>query len=1083
MKKKKLFLGLALSLGLFALASCNTTNNPSQSSSTTPAEATTGQSGTEGAQTQGEATSGEQTSGGAESSQAAQKFTITYNANGHGTAPAALADVNAYPETLPTLTEEGYQFMGWATTATAIEANVTAGAAITTDVTVYAVWVERPTYASISAKDGAILASKFDEAESVIKNTYQGYNPGMTGFYNSSFAGSSSDTTDGCTVTVTDGKAVGTDSSNKATTALTAEIGFVYEGVVEGVMKYTPTNTDGESTKNTGWSMVQFMGYKEFGDDATSLFALRTYKKTGDTDPNKDNASKIQLYYKCKENSTATSATEFYKGTAIAYTPGTEMDIYWKYDFATSAVTVKIDNKVVVENEVLPEDARPVFLSGVQFITAKDDTKRGFKVDDFAVAQTSSMTLDEVKTYLTSILDATVAQIDLTAYSFIASDIATGVQTTKAAVSAATTKDEAFGAVMGGMMALFDENSFLTDAEYKEKEIQTIESAKTQMSQYYTANADDFNAAFDTCVAAITAATTRAAIETARETLTATINAIDSDAKIRANAVQTYTTSYGTAVTDLAALPLDSTKLAAATTELQNVSTKYVGTEDALGLFFTCQMAELATTLTAAQGELTGVITKYSSSLDDYKATLETEFETYKATALEASGFDETIDATLYAGVSSMTINFEGVTDNDGADAALAAAKANVDEKIALYAYKYNSTDGIEKQFNDYVTAQVATLKIAAADYETSYKSGMDDITNHFNDDLFNATATADADTYLTNYKAAVDDLIDTIKLATETTVTFKNGDTTVDTADVLVGGKVTRPAEDPTQDGYVFKGWFADAACTTQFDFTNTEINTATTIYAGWYDTYNVIVPNTITDTLTTVGERPGYVDANTHPNTAISNSIITYKFNADLSKDVIMSNGTIAGLGFNDASKSDGSRYIEIVLTSKGKISFSVGNATDNVGYVSIGTTKATASSTDTDVVTVPKKKDKADLTTYTSDVLEAGTYYINWSRKQLLFNTISVEILADTRTITAITADAQANAGSIAVSNVKLFDNATTPNEIAITTGYNVVVKNSSGDVVENANLTMGETYTVVVSYGYTKYETTVTMPAVS
>ena len=143
------------------------TNNPSQSSSTTPAESTTGQSGTEGASTQGEATSGEQTSGGAESSQAVQKFTITYNANGHGTAPAALADVNAYPETLPTLTEEGYQFMGWATTATAAEANVTAGAAITADVTVYAVWVERPTYASISAKDGAILASKFDEAESV----------------------------------------------------------------------------------------------------------------------------------------------------------------------------------------------------------------------------------------------------------------------------------------------------------------------------------------------------------------------------------------------------------------------------------------------------------------------------------------------------------------------------------------------------------------------------------------------------------------------------------------------------------------------------------------------------------------------------------------------------------------------------------------------------------------------------------------------------------------------------------------------------------------------------------------------------
>ena len=526
MKKKKLFLGLALSLGLFALASCNTTNNPSQSGSTTPAEATTGQSGTEGASTQGEATSGEQTSGGAESSQAVQKFTITYNANGHGTAPAALADVAAYPETLPTLTEEGYQFMGWATTATATEANVTAGAALQGDITVYAVWVERPTYASISVKDGVILATKFDEAESVIKNTYQDYNPGMTGFYVSSFPKSGVDdsgnsyTTEGCSVTVAGGKAVATDGSSTATTALTAELGFIYEGVVEGTMKYTPTQT--EDKTNSGWSMIQFLGYQSFSENASTLFSLRT---------NSD--KKLQLHFKYKVNETDTSASDVFKGTAFAYTPGTEYEIYWKYDFATTSITIRIGNTVIVENEVLPEALRPVFFAGVKFITAESDTKRGFKLTDFAVAQTSTMTLDEVKAHMVSILDQSVAAIDMSLYTFIADDITAGVQTTKNAIAAATTKDAAFGAVMQGMMSLFDSQYFLTDAQYKEKAVESLNYAKAQLSQSYTANADAFNAAFETCVAAITAATTKEAIETAQSTLSATINALDTDAKIR----------------------------------------------------------------------------------------------------------------------------------------------------------------------------------------------------------------------------------------------------------------------------------------------------------------------------------------------------------------------------------------------------------------------------------------------------------------------------------------------------------------------------------------------------------------------
>ena len=54
-------------------------------------------------------------------------------------------------------------------------------------------------------------------------------------------------------------------------------------------------------------------------------------------------------------------------------------------------------------------------------------------------------------------------------------------------------------------------------------------------------------------------------------------------------------------------------------------------------------------------------------------------------------------------------------------------------------------------------------------------------------------------------------------------------------------GNKATRPAPDPTAEGYVFKGWYTEAKCQNEFDFTNTPINQATTVYAKW--TANVTV------------------------------------------------------------------------------------------------------------------------------------------------------------------------------------------------------------------------------------------------
>lgn len=55
----------------------------------------------------------------------------------------------------------------------------------------------------------------------------------------------------------------------------------------------------------------------------------------------------------------------------------------------------------------------------------------------------------------------------------------------------------------------------------------------------------------------------------------------------------------------------------------------------------------------------------------------------------------------------------------------------------------------------------------------------------------------------------------------------------------VALNGKATKPA-DPTDTGYIFKGWYTTAACTTEFDF-NTPITADTTLYAKWNEIYTV--------------------------------------------------------------------------------------------------------------------------------------------------------------------------------------------------------------------------------------------------
>ncbi len=91
-----------------------------------------------------------------------------------------------------------------------------------------------------------------------------------------------------------------------------------------------------------------------------------------------------------------------------------------------------------------------------------------------------------------------------------------------------------------------------------------------------------------------------------------------------------------------------------------------------------------------------------------------------------------------------------------------------------------------------------------------------------------------------------------------EFTVTFKEDNSSVK---VIDGEKVTKPA-DPVKDGYEFKGWFTDEACTVAYDF-NEPVTADLDLYAKWEKLPVIATVAEILASEETLFEVTGYVAA----------------------------------------------------------------------------------------------------------------------------------------------------------------------------------------------------------------------------
>ena len=82
----------------------------------------------------------------------AKTYELTYDANGHGTAPTKVKDISRIPNPLPQMSEDGYTFKGWSKSNLSTKL-VTPGEKLSSNITLYGVW-KKNTYRIIYHNNG-----------------------------------------------------------------------------------------------------------------------------------------------------------------------------------------------------------------------------------------------------------------------------------------------------------------------------------------------------------------------------------------------------------------------------------------------------------------------------------------------------------------------------------------------------------------------------------------------------------------------------------------------------------------------------------------------------------------------------------------------------------------------------------------------------------------------------------------------------------------------------------------------------------------------------------------------------------------
>ena len=213
-----------------------------------------------------------------------QEYTITFNANGGSVSPASATTKDGKLESLPTPTNDGYDFLGWYTQKNGGE-KVTTDTAFTKDTTIYAHWSEQAAQeytVTFDANGGSVTPSsvttKDGKLESLPTPTYDGYD--FLGWYTQKDGGEKVTTDTAFTKDTTIYAHWQKQAAQEYTVTFDANGGTINSGVITsytyGVGATLPTDVTREGYTFAGW----YASADFSGDTVTAISAEDTGNKT-----------------------------------------------------------------------------------------------------------------------------------------------------------------------------------------------------------------------------------------------------------------------------------------------------------------------------------------------------------------------------------------------------------------------------------------------------------------------------------------------------------------------------------------------------------------------------------------------------------------------------------------------------------------------------------------------------------------------------------------------------------------------------------------------------------------------------------
>ncbi len=1126
MKKKRILLGIALaSASIFALASCggssdNTTDDDNQSETGGNGQNPSGNEGQGGGQQGGGEGQGGGQQGGGEGQQTETKYSITYNVNGVGTAPANKADVTAITDAdLAAISAPGYIFEGWFTDAALTTAAVAGN--ISANTTLYAKWYGA-SYEAVKAKGNVALDETFDDDSMNIHN----YSYNRSIFQQNIYFISS----------------VHTDKPNSPKTNYRyslangiftlvdndASSGGDTKGSAKGVVNFGDT-TDSKilegyvdvtiPVKNNNWTFFQLYG-TDTAKTNNEIFGLRTVEEGSGSDK--------KTYIQYRVDGTVTSTGIINK---LEVTDNTSFGIHVIIDQVAGTISVDF---VKADGTVLPyikDVAIPGYKISTRYLfTSTDASNKVLSFDN--VLLRGEGTIDDVDTYKAKVMAYFIPYLNEVESFYVtnATQYAAAKEALIAAVEAATTKD--------AINALIDVSSPQT-ASPEMIALMSIEDEWSIVSNYlqtnypssnYTINSEAFQQAYEAYYAAETAeqliaakdafasivpdadakagyiAEKVAAFQTLYPASNYTYEDNDYNNKYDYDALVDLITGndkyeidgrYNSVIVQAPSIPTNAALLDSAKTNYKNSLSSYrtdltgrdlsSSDETAVAAYYNGDNFTARVTAGQTAIENADSLTNVRAAYDTFKANVDTDIN---GIILSKEDLTTQYNATLAEMKTAAKEEIEYSAIDGDVDAVAALVASDYDDKVALTT-AYNAKVALIEKCVAW-GASVKTTEGTYRDYALTERNKALDQTNigtlisslssYFNNtrlpellaieygtDTYDETIVA----FIEVTEAHIDELVAAYRASTEVTVTFKkfaDDDTAYDTKTIVKNTTVTAPETDPTANGYVFTSW--------DFDFT-TNVSTNTTIVAKWHDVYSTnqnatseatfkgmsALPNDDTDNTITFGKK----------NVATTYTVggITYSATNTSSSDFAREDDGLKMSKKNQSisfvapanstvtiylrnGKSDGSRMFDITSTA-------------GLSLTSIGK-NYTKPSSGADNVTVSNGKSLNDVTDQNAiklviQITTEQTITIKYSDNSTTENTVHVQQIAVAYTaststeISDITATATGNNdGTISISSVKLIPvGVTDPTKyIAITEGYSVYLD----DATEASVITNGK-----------------------